>query len=176
MVQGFTQSGTAVNFMGTTLGGGNIIAANGGQARVEGNLNAATPQPNDTLALTNLTFQLAGLATFNNLEFNLFGANAGATASFTITDNEGQVFTFNNLALGNGENFFGFQGILGETIRTVSVTSAGGFLDMRQVRLDQSTVQAVPEPATWAMFLIGFGAVGYSMRSRKVGFKALQAV
>jgi hypothetical protein len=35
---------------------------------------------------------------------------------------------------------------------------------------------AVPEPATWAMFLMGFGAVGYSMRSRKVGCKTLQAV
>ena len=25
---------------------------------------------------------------------------------------------------------------------------------------------AIPEPATWAMMLIGFGAVGYSMRRR----------
>ena len=28
-------------------------------------------------------------------------------------------------------------------------------------------VAAVPEPTTWAMMLIGFGAVGYSMRSRR---------
>jgi hypothetical protein len=35
---------------------------------------------------------------------------------------------------------------------------------------------AVPEPATWAMMLFGFGAVGYSMRSRKVGYKARRAV
>jgi hypothetical protein len=35
---------------------------------------------------------------------------------------------------------------------------------------------AVPEPATWAMMLMGFGAVGYSMRRRKAGYKALQAV
>jgi hypothetical protein len=31
---------------------------------------------------------------------------------------------------------------------------------------------AVPEPTTWAMMLIGFGAVGYSMRSRKAAYKA----
>jgi outer membrane lipase/esterase len=31
-------------------------------------------------------------------------------------------------------------------------------------------VTGVPEPATWAMFLIGFGAIGYSMRSRKLGY------
>jgi hypothetical protein len=31
------------------------------------------------------------------------------------------------------------------------------------------SMSAVPEPTTWAMMLIGFGAVGYSMRRRKVG-------
>ena len=31
----------------------------------------------------------------------------------------------------------------------------------------QSLVAAVPEPATWAMMLIGFGAIGVSMRRRR---------
>jgi hypothetical protein len=38
-----------------------------------------------------------------------------------------------------------------------------------------AAASAVPEPSTWAMMLIGFGAVGYSMRRRKVGYQALQA-
>lgn len=29
-------------------------------------------------------------------------------------------------------------------------------------------VQGVPEPATWAMMLLGFGAIGFSMRRRKI--------
>lgn len=33
----------------------------------------------------------------------------------------------------------------------------------------------VPEPATWAMMLVGFGAVGYSLRRRKA-YRLLQAV
>lgn len=32
---------------------------------------------------------------------------------------------------------------------------------------------AVPEPATWAMMLIGFGAAGVAIRRRKVSFSAL---
>ncbi len=36
---------------------------------------------------------------------------------------------------------------------------------MRQIRLE-AVASAVPEPATWATMLIGFGAVGHSMRKR----------
>jgi hypothetical protein len=42
--------------------------------------------------------------------------------------------------------------------------------------LEFASVAAVPEPSTWAMMLMGFGAVGYSMRSRKGGHRTLQAV
>jgi hypothetical protein len=156
-----------VAFTGTTLGGGNTISANGGQARVEGALNTVTSNPNDTLLMTSLQFGLTNMATFNNLEFNVFGGTA-TSVTFNITDNEGQLFTFANLALGNGENFFGFQGINNETIRTVSATlNGGGVQDFRQIRLDGfAATSAVPEPTTWAMMLVGFGAVGYSMRKR----------
>lgn len=34
--------------------------------------------------------------------------------------------------------------------------------------LTVSRVAAVPEPATWAMMILGFGAVGYAMRRRTV--------
>jgi hypothetical protein len=156
-----------VAFTGTTLGGGNTLTANGGQARVEGALNTGTSEPNDTLLMTSLQFGLTNMATFNNLEFNIFGGTA-TSVTFNITDNEGQLFTFANLALGNGENFFGFQGINNETIRTVSATlNGGGVQDFRQIRLDGfAATSAVPEPTTWAMMLVGFGAVGYSMRKR----------
>jgi hypothetical protein len=181
-----TNLGTnTLRFTGATVGGGTAITANGGQARIEGGTpNLATNNPNDNLNLSSLNFGLTS-GTFNNLEFNLTGASSGATALFTITDNEGQVFTFGSgglndplLALGNGENFFGFQGINGESISNVSVAfSGGGVVDVRQIRLDTlSSVTAVPEPATWAMMLLGFGAVGYSMRRRRLTYSRAQAV
>jgi hypothetical protein len=57
-VTGQTQSGTLVTFTGTTVGGGTTIMADGGQARIEGQLNTATKNPNDTLALSALRFNL----------------------------------------------------------------------------------------------------------------------
>lgn len=165
-VTGKTQSGTLVNFTGTTTAG-NILRAQGGQARVEGALDVGTGNPNDTYDLTSLFFDLADGKTFNNLEFNLFGASSGATASFSLIDDGGQTFTFNNLALGNGSNMFGFLGINGQSIASASFTVNGTIQDVRQIRLDEVVATAVPEPASWAMMIGGFGLLGGAMRRRK---------
>lgn len=37
--------------------------------------------------------------------------------------------------------------------------------------LDNVAISAVPEPATWAMLILGFGAVGYVTRRRRVMLK-----
>lgn len=47
--------------------------------------------------------------------------------------------------------------------------SLGGYLD--DIRL----VSAVPEPATWAMMLLGFGGIGFAMRRRRSSNGRLQA-
>ena len=167
-VTGTTNTGTRIiNFTGTSVGGSSTITANGGQASIEGAFNLATNSPSDTLNLQTLSFRLADGGTFNNLEFNLAAA-AASTVSFSFVDNMGDVFNFANVALGNGSNFFGFVGINGQSIRSASLTfSAGGVGSVQQIRLDAVALSsAVPEPATWAMMLIGFGAVGHSMRKR----------
>lgn len=38
------------------------------------------------------------------------------------------------------------------------------------VNIDNITLRAVPEPATWAMMIMGFGLAGYAVRSRKTAF------
>lgn len=162
-VLGHTQSGTDVVFAGTTVGGGTIISADGGQARVEG---APSGSPNATLPLSSLNFHLAGASTFNNLEFNVFGGGS-TSATFRLVDNAGTPFTFTD-ALGSGSNFFGFQGISGETIASISAVFNGtGIGDVRQIRLDQSAVTATPEATTWAMMVLGFAGVGFLAYRRK---------
>lgn len=168
-VFGHTQAGTDVAFTGTS-NAGTTIRANGGQARIEGALDTSTPNPNDTFTLDSLSFDLVGGNTFNNLEFNLFGGDATA-ATFTILDNQGETTVFSGNALGNGSNFFGFQGINGQSISNVSISFTGGGVgDVRQIRLDEVTAGAVPEPASWALMIAGFGGVGMILRrSRRQG-------
>jgi hypothetical protein len=166
-VFGKTQGGTNVVFTGTSTAS-NVLQGDGGQSRVQGDLDTTTSNPNDTYLLTSLSFALANGGTFNNLEFNLFGGTA-TSVDFHLTDNTGSVFNFLGQALGNGSNFFGFQGIDGESIKSITYNlNGGGIQDQRQLRLDESSPtlnSAVPEPATWVMLILGFGMSGFFMRT-----------
>lgn len=163
-VNGFlnNSANTSLTFTGAA---GAILRASGGQSQITGDLNGGTPNPNDTIELNGLSFGLTDATTFNNVEFSLFKGSASAV-NISVVDDGGQTFSFNNLALGNGENQFGFQGINGQSIRSVTfATVGGGIQDVRQVRLDLAAAP-VPEPAAWALMLAGFGLVGSVSRRR----------
>lgn len=172
VVTASTQSGALINFTGSTtiLGDSSIIRADG--ARIGGTLNTTTAATDDTFGLTSLLFQLDSGATFNNLEFDLFGGADGGRAFFTALDQNGDIFnfgSFDGFALGSGSNFFAFLGIDGQSISFFQIDiTPGSIQDVRHIRLDEVAVTgAVPEPGTWAMMLIGFGAIGVGLRRRR---------
>lgn len=80
--------------------------------------------------------------------------------------------------LGSTSFFYGSAGF--PTTHTLSLSSATGFRSAvvnggsqgfpNSVYYDNfiARVGGVPEPGTWAMMLLGFGAIGYSSRRRKV--------
>lgn len=167
LVVGETQGGVKVDFTGTTVGGGTIIHSQGGQARIEGDL--VPGKKNQRLLLSSLSFDLTDGGTMSYLEFNLFGGNATGV-DFSLFDDSGDLFTFSE-TLANGANKFGFQGISGQSIRSIAMQfTGGGVQDLRQVRLDRFAgggSNEVPEPATWALMILGFGAIGGAMRRRQ---------
>ena len=112
-----------------------------------------------------LSFGLAGGTTFSEVEFNLNALTSGiATISFLGTG--GSVLSTGSYNIGaNGQNFFG---AFGEAFTGVTISSTAALSDVRQVRLGGfAAASAVPEPATWALMLMGFGAVGFSMRRKR---------
>lgn len=71
--------------------------------------------------------------------------------------------------LGNGSNKFV---LIGPDIQTLAFSFDPGIEDAKQFRLQLPGTTSVPEPATWAMMILGFGAVGFALRRRRHAFAA----
>jgi len=139
---------------------------------------------------TNLTLTPDNF-TFSDIKFNMqlpastggFEAPNGYKTDFTFdttvyfTGGGSQLFT-NDVGAGSGENRFIITGSIGEAISKIVFSNLVGvstknnsptftndfnFDSLRQVSFD--AVSAVPEPGTWALFILGFGAIGMMLRS-----------
>jgi hypothetical protein len=121
-------------------------------------------------------FTLQGPTSGGNSQLLLSGSALTASAtnlSFNFSAGSGFAL-FQNPGIGSGINYYCPQingcfdfGGAGEGVQTT-----GGAIERNSltgnVVLASLSAGAVPEPASWAMMIIGFAAVGASMRSRKV--------
>ncbi|WP_294942013.1 PEPxxWA-CTERM sorting domain-containing protein [Tardiphaga sp.] len=168
-----------VNFSGTTTGTPSDILRiqNGsGQADVTG-----AQVGNGTYNLLNGNIYLTGNAGFSYIEFGLTGNVAGFVDFLISSTLNGVVEAPSpfHLVLGEGDTHFAFNAVGGEAITNVYFAASAPTTSislLKQVRISQTAVtSAVPEPATWAMMLLGFGAMGASLRrSRRRSGKILQ--
>lgn len=65
--------------------------------------------------------------------------------------------------------FFSFDGV-----HPTAAVQAAAYRDMNE-RFGLTSAQPVPEPATWATMIVGFGVVGAAMRHRRRSLRPLQA-
>jgi len=176
-----TGTGTVTGTVGTQAGAPVVeFTSNGGSTLLETNTGAATVFAADGSALSQLTFTLLGGASFTAAEFNLEQGsliNSSNPLVITLTALGGGTSTF-NVNSPNGSNVFDIIAASGESYTSASFsTTNGGFADMKQLRLVLSNATgAVPEPATWAMMLLGFGAIGMTMRRKQRGTGALKQI
>lgn len=147
---------------------GNLINTN-----TQGDMNAAL----DTLTNTttwNITYNSIAGTEQTSLDSNgllSFGTALYGTVIFGV--HVGNTGTATDPTLQNQTAFFLFSGLTGQT--TINIDGlAKGFSNA--VLVENGTPPAVPEPATWAMMLLGFGAMGLVVRSSRRRGGALMQV
>lgn len=123
--------------MSTSAGVESFSNATGGFVSSNGSALSATP--------TDLLFDYQLFAPYNFLLLCSFPC--GATSYLQFENNGGIDYAY--MRFNGGE--------------IVSIPQNG----VRSIASVPGTNGAVPEPGTWAMMLLGFGAIGYSMRRRR---------
>ncbi len=116
---------------------------------------SAFGEPAASTQLYSIDTDLDVLTTQNNnggvlMTVGELGMDLGSRTSFDIVGNE--AFVFNGTSLFSADLNTGALTMLGNTDRSLFGIAA---------------VSAIPEPATWAMMIIGFGAIGFMMRRRQ---------
>jgi hypothetical protein len=106
---------------------------------------------------------------WDKVTFNLNDSTA-AQSTFSLLVNGGAA-SFTNpgnctfcVVNDNGQGKFT---VTGPNITTLSFTFDPAIETGRQFRVDLPATGVIPEPATWAMMIIGFGGVGAMMRRRR---------
>lgn len=107
----------------------------------------------DTLA-NSFSFTMGSSDAGSTVDIRAFDAFGALTGSTTLTMLSGyNIYNLNGLGTFKGLTFFNNNDPSGVRFQNMSYNSVGG---------------AVPEPASWAMMLLGFGAVGLAVRRRRV--------
>ena len=162
-----------VNFDADTTGpsNDNIRLQDGqGQADVTGAEITLGGTPNDTYSMLSGNIYLNDGSGMSWIEFALTSGDAG-WVDFVITSTTGQLFNFEG-EIGEGDTFFAFEATGVDLIANVEWIARSPLeIDiLKQVRiLREGETTVVPEPGTWAMMLMGFGAAGFAMRRRRRG-------
>ena len=144
---------------------------------------AANPWLSTNTATDTMTFNAFTGGTIAGFGGNFFGSDitgAFAAGNITLTATDASGTTTYTLVAPTTASFIGFvstTGILSATVASVQPTS--GFLwptvDNLTLAAPRAVTPGVPEPATWAMMIVGFGLVGGAMRRRAVSARVTYA-
>ena len=155
-----TYAQNGVSFAASTVSALYKVLQSDPAGGVDGPGNFLSFQAYDTTTSGTLT------ASSNSLGFT-FGSYTGGGGTVTFSGTG-----FSQTVALPGSPTTAFFGVISDVpLGAIDLTSARGIVDITS--FSTATVAAVPEPATWAMLLVGFGAVGSAVRTRRRTVAAL---
>ena len=118
---------------------------------------------------------LANFLGGTDLDFTSVLVN-GVAASLVLRDASGNVCATRGVGTCGATESFAINDVpvLSGVLNTISVSGFSRGLGSYGGNATFIPAAAVPEPGTWAMMLLGFGAIGFSMRRRRQSAPALQ--
>jgi hypothetical protein len=100
--------------------------------------------------------------------FDLFDLGTVGAGDLVITVDGVDYGLFTNVTGANGnKRFGGVTDAAGMTNISIYATRTGDVVELDNVLYRGAAPDAVPEPATWAMMLMGFGGLGAVLRRRR---------
>ena len=145
-----------------------IVGGNGFQS-YDLSLNGIIPPAWGSGGQSNATVATGGGVYFNDnggTSFAILGVPIGYTSGGTITNSAfygGQTFASMGLTIGN--YVYNYGSGTGADVFSLIVSSVPTVVTPPVVT--PPVTGAVPEPATWAMMILGMGFVGYTLRRRR---------
>lgn len=108
---------------------------------------------------------------FSAIDYTLItGPGPTILADIEVFLSGGGSAIFNDIALSGNNDRFRIYGTEGEMFESIAFSFDSAVDQIEQVKINTADVtSAVPEPSTWALLLLGFGAAGAAMRRRKSG-------
>jgi hypothetical protein len=153
-----------------TVGSATVAIAVSGAADFADGFSTIKP---DNDMLTALTFTPTNPNAFDSFSFRGQDRVANQTIEVIVQDNQGDAAETFDFTEGKANQDFSREGIFadvtGKTIKTIELINSGGFKEAKQFEFDLApgVTGGIPEPATWAVMLVGFGGLGVAMRSRR---------
>lgn len=165
---------------GWTVNTGNVNVVTGTFSSSAGNLAFEGDQYLDLVgqggigSISQIFSTVAGQLYTLNFAYshNLFSGTPSATAAFSVDGLAGALL--HSTGSTSDLDWLNFSGtfLADGSSATLNFTNLTGGIN-EGIFLDAVSVQAVPEPGTWAMMLLGFGVVGGSLRvsrrKRRIG-------
>lgn len=118
--------------------------------------------------LVSLSFIWGSIDTYNSLHFTDAAGNLLVGSQYNFTGS--QIAALVPAPAAGSQNSNAQNPIVTFLFSGLDQTLVGGFRmssTQNAFEIDNIAVNAVPEPSTWAMMLLGFGAIGFAIRRRK---------